>query len=439
MRRALVTLAVLLAAPSAASAATVHVAAAHRLDYPNVSYLYSPESYSFVYYDAAPGEQNRLTIDYKADESAVVTVTLSDPGAVIEPGEDCTSLGPHQARCRNTVGVGHHIEATQAKLGDGDDEVHSHVQALASEGGTILYGGTGDDVLAGTRQLDLLDGGGGHDRLYGGDGGDLLTDGDVSGDTGARRPDADLLDGGPYEDMVSYRGRTGDVAVDLGSGTGGEKGEGDVIQGVEQALGGAGDDRLLGTNDPNELFGGHGSDLLVGRGRRDDIHGGPGRDDVRGGGGPDFVYPGSGRDRVSCGTGDDDVSGPQKGENLRGPCEHAYWSFSTAGGDFPEIGFPPNPAAVRRRSVDFLLDCPQFDDDGESLETGCSGDLVVRAGRHRVGSTDFELSRDSSPFVRVHLNRLGRRLVRRKRGFLATMTLDFDNVPKVAWTVRVRR
>lgn len=428
MKRSFLAAAVLLAAPGTASAATVHVGPAHRLDYPNVRYLYSSQGPPFAYYDAAPGETNDLTIDYSKG-----TVTLTDPGAPIQAGNGCTSLGTHRARC------GSGLEATEARLGDGNDEVHSHVQAIASEGGTILYGGTGDDLLVGTKQLDLLDGGGGHDRLYGGGGDDALTDGDISGDTGAHRPDSDVLDGGRAQDLVSYHARSGDVTVDLSGGTAGEDGEGDVLHDMELAQGGAGDDRLLGSNRTNDLYGGRGADLLVGRGDLDRLHGGPGRDDVRGGDGTDFVYPGPDRDRVSCGADYDTVSEPQKGENLRGPCEHAYWSFSKSGGDLPGVGFPPNPAAVRRRTVEFLLDCPQFDDDGESLDAGCSGRLVMRAGRHRVGSADVDLSRDGPPLTRVHLNRRGRRLVHRKRGFVATMTLDFESVPKVSWTVRVRR
>jgi hypothetical protein len=61
-------------------------------------------------------------------------------------------------------------------------------------------------------------------------------------------PGDDVIAGGGDLDGVSYATRTASVAVRLdATGTGnGEAGEGDLISGVEDATGGAGNDLLVG-------------------------------------------------------------------------------------------------------------------------------------------------------------------------------------------------
>src|SRR3954449_2697933 len=143
MKRCLILLvAAALAAPAAASASTIHVAPAHQLGYPGFDYLYFAEFETLAYYDAAPGEANRLQIAYEATDAGKSTVTVTDPGAVIQPGNRCVSIDAHTARCTNPVGQeGQFIEATEAHLGDGNDQVHATAVQRASEGGTVVYGG----------------------------------------------------------------------------------------------------------------------------------------------------------------------------------------------------------------------------------------------------------------------------------------------------------
>lgn len=169
-----------------------------------------------------------------------------------------------------------------------------------------LNGGRGDDVIRGRRGRDRIGGGSGEDRLYGGAGPDRLADGDV-------RPEQvgpDRLIGGPGRDLVeSYRFRRRAVFVNLaGRGGGGQRGEGDSLAGIENVLGGFGDDKLLGDGDGNKLVGGDGDDVVHGRGGRDTIDAME-HDRVRGGDGGDNIRtsPEEGAS-VRCDAGADRVT-----------------------------------------------------------------------------------------------------------------------------------
>jgi Ca2+-binding RTX toxin-like protein len=174
-----------------------------------------------------------------------------------------------------------------------------------------IEGGRGKDTIDGKKQADLihggrgsdeLDGGGGRDRVWGDSGNDQvgggpgggddvvggLGDDDVAGGSGSFDVLAggignDHIDGGPGEhDIASYRNAGGPIAVDLASGsvTGAET---ERLTGVEDVMGGSGDD-LLATSEEtaNRLEGGPGDDRLLGSLQRDQAFGGPGSDECSG-------------------------------------------------------------------------------------------------------------------------------------------------------------
>ena len=100
-------------------------------------------------------------------------------------------------------------------------------------------------------------------------------------------------DGGTGTDTISYAGRAADqrVAVKLdgarndgadpnGSGSSGADEEGDRDISIENATGGAGPDRLLGSSAVNVLTGGSGNDLLDGAGGGDTLDGAVGTDTI---------------------------------------------------------------------------------------------------------------------------------------------------------------
>lgn len=152
-----------------------------------------------------------------------------------------------------------------------------------------LDGGAEADLLQGAGRNDLLRGFGGADTLVGGAGNDTLEGG----------AGADLLQGGAGIDTASHA-ETGDrVRVDLqipsrNSGMA----AGDMLEGIENLVGGTGNDMLAGDSGANRLDGGRGADRLVGRAGDDHLLGGHGRDRLEGGTGTDRIDGGHGRDRV---------------------------------------------------------------------------------------------------------------------------------------------
>lgn len=183
----------------------------------------------------------------------------------------------------------------------------AHDVILAGEGDNEIYGlggndticaSGGDDTIYGGRGNDSVDGGPGRDRIFGENGNDTLNgaagdedavDGGPGDDRVSGGPgDFDLLvggagrdwiDGGPgSHDIASYEAAGGGLEVDLGAGRVGGA-EREPLSGIEDVLGGAGNDTLIGAAaSANRLDGGPGDDRLVGVGPGDRAYGGPGND-----------------------------------------------------------------------------------------------------------------------------------------------------------------
>ena len=219
-----------------------------------------------LFYVADPGEKNRLVVT--RDGAAVRFV---DPGATVTAGTGCMQLGPRAAECTGSLIV-------NVELRNRPDRVRANgMLTLRAEGGP------------------------GADRLIGGPLGDRLDGG----------PGPDVLKGrGSGFDTASYFSRSEDLRVTLGDGkrndgSGLDGAKRDRLAGIENVLGGSGDDLLVGDGKDNSLVGSAGNDVLRGRGGGDDLHGGDGRDRAVGARGPDFFTPGAGNDRHFGGRGRD--------------------------------------------------------------------------------------------------------------------------------------
>jgi Ca2+-binding RTX toxin-like protein len=285
-----------------------------------------------VRFAAYHGETNGVTAWTTGSGESSTVFHFADAGATIDAGDGCTSVSTHEVSCAGDLsGFG------SIRLGDGNDTFRMLPGNAASQDEQAL-GGTGDDTLTGGDGTDFLDGGPGRDELHGGAGSDTLSDSDAHG---ALR--SDLLDGGTNPtpsratgqagDVVDYTDRHLPVRVDLPQQRGGAKGEGDRLAGVEGAVGGHGDDTLIGTDGPNLLgdaqqfvsslhprtgtdhvSGGGGGDVLISHDGRDVLHGGGDADLINcrfgacrayGGGGDDQLQGDSNLVRFSGGPGDD--------------------------------------------------------------------------------------------------------------------------------------
>lgn len=161
------------------------------------------------------------------------------------------------------------------------------------------------------------------------DTGEMYIDGIGQGQPGANRVFLTIWDGDGVDtyDMSAY---TKSVSIDLAPGgysitsfgqlatLDADKGidargnvfnallyQGDMRSLIENAIGGAGSDMILGNQAANTLAGNGGVDKLTGFGGIDTLDGGQSRDSLVGGGGSDVMIGDAGRDKLSGGRGDD--------------------------------------------------------------------------------------------------------------------------------------
>ena len=295
----LITLAAVLALPSAASAATAN-ANVHR----EQGAPLGPVSFN-----AAKGEVNQVTVT-----DANGRLRFHDARNRIKAKGDCGQVNANTVLCPFTENI------AKVKLGNRDDsaKVEGLVEVLGGDGADVLRGSRGNDrldgqdgpdTIRGRADFDVLTGGFGRDDVAGGSGDDDLIDGET--DASAAR---DVYRGGSSRDTVGsdrgdqifYSERDSALDIDLSRNKVMKSAERDQIIGLESVAGGSGDDTLAGDGDDNLLEGNGGDDDVRGRGGADIPMGGKGNDDVKGDDGDDVVWGNGGQDNtLSGGAGDD--------------------------------------------------------------------------------------------------------------------------------------
>ncbi len=165
------------------------------------------------------------------------------------------------------------------------------VSLTGGSAGDELVGGSFDDTLIGGGGDDTLNGGpGGNDDLFGGDGNDTVLGGDgggtidlgggddsVQGDAGN-----DTIDGGGGFDAVAYDNESGilGISVDLRTGIAADTfGDLDQLISIERVVGTEQNDDIFGSDADEQLQGQGGNDLLEGGGGADTLVGGNGSDE----------------------------------------------------------------------------------------------------------------------------------------------------------------
>jgi VCBS repeat-containing protein len=217
----------------------------------------------------------------------------------------------------------------------------SRSDATAS-GDHVVVGGDGDDVLiAGT----------GNDSLYGGKGDDLLIAGAGN----------DLLNGGEGNNTVSFENAQAGVHVDLGiEGQQNTVGAGyDTLVSIQNLIGSAHDDILIGNDLGNLLNGGLGNDTLIGGNGNDTLIGGMGDNTLTGGGGADtFLWQqgNSGHDTLTdFAPGNDtlDLSQLLQGHSAASLDDYLHFKVSGSGdGLISTIEVSPSAGATPTQTID---------------------------------------------------------------------------------------
>ncbi len=377
-----------------------------------------PDEWSQAYlYD--PVTNVETTIAQTPDHH--ITVQLPDHAVLLKiiegtPASSGTSGDPQQSGNGSTASDGHVVVPPQQNgAGDGQSTPPQQdgnasgsgsggSQQSQDAGGSTtqhngeLIGTAASEKLTGTNADDHIVGGGGHDVLDGGNGNDLIVAGDdastliggAGNDTvfGGGGDDLviagagdDLANGGVGVDTISYAATTRGVQVDLdlmdGTAKGAEIGS-DHVMWFENAIGGKGNDLLVGNELNNRLEGGAGNDT---------VFGGPGDDLVIGGKGNDLVNGGVGVDTISYATTTrgvrvnlDLVDGSAKGSEIGS--DHVMWFENAIGG------------SGRDRLVGNALANQLDGGAGNDVLTGGAGadTFVASAGHDRV--TDFNPAED---------------------------------------------
>lgn len=288
------------------------------------------DSDQFGYFDA---ETNNIaialhkpdTVSYAA-ETAAVTLNLGEPlyTLVYLPGDvagRATVAGSDDADTlygfQNAVGGA----GADALTGNSENNL-----LTGGRGNDTLRGGSGDDTLAGGAGTDRLLGGAGIDtvdysentgpvrvtlalrtasfpgtawppetfqsieNVATGSGNDVLI-GDRRDNTLDGGLGSDRISGGAGSDTVSYASHAQAVSVDLGRGIGtvASTGARDILDSIENATGGAGNDALRAAAAGSVLDGGLGDDTLTGGAGNDTFHLTAGSDVIHGGAGSDTV------------------------------------------------------------------------------------------------------------------------------------------------------
>lgn len=422
-----------LGAPATVSAATAHVV-------PQCARC----SETFVHYTAAPGEQNDVAVSSREGD-ALPTIRIADANAQITAGAGCTSLDGHTVEClADAVHVrggdltdrimvtDDYLDDIRADGGDGDDLIDAGDFAkrvlggpgndLIEDGGDYVSGGPGDDRLYGSSDHDSLHGGGGRDEVYGLGGSDTLSDGDRNGAPADMAPGPDLLDGGRGDDTVTYGQRTGRVVVDLRRERPyGAPGEGDTLRSFENAVGGAGPDRLTAGLRGSALYGRAGADRLVGSRRAD------------------YLTGDRGRDSYACGGGRDEISWQRREppEAVPADCE---WLIPA---DFDQARTMPKVDAGG--AVTFDISCPLNQDEVSDAASECRGNIKMTeaSGRGRLLASGTFSDDGIVTQNRSWLTPLGKRLARRPRGARTLVSLRGQSFAgfgtlRFAWIIRLK-
>jgi len=244
-------------------------------------------------FDAARGEANNVDL---RDGSGQTTVT--DSGSIIQAGNGCAQVTPHEATCTLPGGFG--PQDVAMTLGDRSDAARAF---KLGNGSIAIDGGTGADTIADSPQSGAdVDGGAGDDTVtvHPNFGGDVDVHGGLGDDTITAIAASGTVDGGIGDDDITLTnfvepspgasaayGGLGDDTITANSGTAmglidGGLGDDRISTGelalVAEIRGGFGDDRIVSLNGTNTISGGFGRDFIDGGDQGDTIDCGAGID-----------------------------------------------------------------------------------------------------------------------------------------------------------------
>ncbi|MEA3040370.1 MAG: hypothetical protein QOE79_2883 [Sphingomonadales bacterium] len=267
-----------------------------------------------------------------------------------------------------------------------------------SHGNDSLTGDGGANVLAGDEGNDQLAGGAGNDILYGdgritidthdtGTSGPITTYADVAAAfPGGFTDGDDVLEGGDGDDSLyggggidtaSYAGASGAEFVDLASGFATGAAGDDDLHSIENVVGSAHDDQILGDGGANTLAGGDGHDYLRARAGDDMLKGGNGDDYLGGGFGNDVIDGGAGWDRAAFFS--DATGGVHVDLNIQGVAQDTGQGMDTLISIEHASGTTFDDVLIGNAGDNWL-----WGENGNDIMTGGAGNDLIEAGPGNV-------------------------------------------------------
>ena len=178
-------------------------------------------------------------------------------------------------------------------------------------GHDLIQGGENSDILLGGGGNDTIFGGDHHDTIEGGGGADVI-DGGTGDNTLSYETDTAGVSVNLGSNAVSGGHATGDTIFGVFNQAIGGSGNDSLTGKWGQSntlVGGAGHDTLVGKNNADNLQGGDGNDLMTGNSGDDTILGGAGADTMDGGSDNDSLIGDAGADSIHGGGGNDHIDG----------------------------------------------------------------------------------------------------------------------------------
>ncbi|MDD1420873.1 M10 family metallopeptidase C-terminal domain-containing protein [Dolichospermum sp. ST_sed1] len=276
----------------------------------NVNYSIAGTANIGDYTGATPGTGKTITF---AAGASTTNLTINPTADTIFEGNETVAL-------TLALGTGYSVGTTTAVTGTitNDDLGASTTTILPANFNNLTLtgisningtGNAGNNVITGNSGNNSLNGGAGTDTLIGGAGDDTY----LFPITTAAGLGSDTIKDASGIDTISFAGTPATVSnirLNLSipftqTVAAGTKITLDSGNAIENAIGGLGDDRLIGNTLDNYLEGGLGNDLLSGGFGDDNLFGGLGNNTLTGGDGNDILISGLGTDNLFGGVGND--------------------------------------------------------------------------------------------------------------------------------------
>ncbi len=233
-----------------------------------------------------------LAIRGENPAAEVLNLVLDGTSLTVVNGSSLTSI---ESVTADLAGVGDELRYTTT-----DDIIVDFSAGTATGFASIasierVRAGSGNDTLTANTLSNLLMGGVGNDRLV------AVVD-DV----------ADIFNGNGGVDTLDYSAYTTDLTYVVSSVAGAVFGSGlvnDVVSGIENFIGGSGNDTITGNNIANILIGGDGNDTISGLIGNDTLDGGSGNDILLGGWYSDILTGGADVDTFDYNFTTDSLAG----------------------------------------------------------------------------------------------------------------------------------